>query len=187
MVHTVLATVFWPYFAISRVRHHFESMMRKMTRATGIDPISNRGPDRIWFRELGFKMTAAERDVVNGYFELTHTLHEPPAADAFTSAELFEIAGHSNPRAGARCIARSRRVHLARKQTMAASYFVHLLNRKMLEGSTISLPLVGSFCLEMKDDRTALQVELLGQKKLKLGESTVNIKSKERGQDARVI
>ena len=132
-------------------------------------------------------MTAAERDLVNGYFELTHTLNESQRAEAITSAELFEIAGHSNPRAGARCIARSRRVHLANKQTSAAASFVHLLNRKMLEGSIISLPLIGSFCTEMNDERTALQIELLSQKKRESSDSPENSKSKEMGQDARVI
>jgi len=187
MVHTAFATVFWPYFAFSRVRHHYESLIRKTNHAAGTHPFPDRGPDNIWFRELGFKMTAAERDLVNGYFELTNALNESLRAEAITSSDLFEIAGHSNPKAGARCIARSRRVHLANKQTSASASFVHLLNRKMLEGTIISLPLVGSFCTEMNDERTALQIELLSQKKRKSGDSTENSKSKEMGQDARVI
>jgi len=175
LIHTILATLFWPYVAISRVFRHYEKSLRKTTLLRRNDPSRVIKTGNIRPREMGFLVTPTELDVIEGYTELTAALKESSSQEnKLESAELFKIAGHSNPRLGALCLARSRRINLSRKQNSAAASLVHLFDRNIADGSTTSLQEISALCNELGDSQTASLIESLRQGKLKLTGSAQN-------------
>ena len=163
LLQTVLAVVFWPYFAISRFGVHYKRSERKGNSSPRVDSTSKGRAELLWPREIGHRMTAEERDVIEGYCELTGALFESWPETEFASAELFRIAGHSNPEIGARCLSRQRRKQLAGKQKSAAAVLVNLIDQEMAEGSGTSFPYFVSLCRNLGDNITAARIESLRQ------------------------
>ena len=116
LLGSVLAAFLWPFVALSWTHRR---LLDIKNRADG-DLAQNESPP------LEF-----ERDpLIWEYFTLTRALGDSRRPSNDRSAELFGIAGHSNPRLAAICAERRRNALLERRQTASAKALeTHLCDR----------------------------------------------------------
>jgi hypothetical protein len=143
VVKSILAAVLWPLLAASwthrrlLLRHRSPLRMPRNPETPGIVPHS----------------------ILSEYETLTKALTDLGGGFGSPSAELFEIAGHSNPTLAAICSERSRNALLARRQRAASDALVEDLRRNKSHTPDELLSIAG-LCDQLGDDVTS---ELIAQ------------------------
>lgn len=135
---SVLAAVLWPLLAASWT--HRRLLMRhrpafRTSRSQGMQGI-------------------VPHSILSEYETLTKALTDLRRGSGSPSAELFEIAGHSNPKLAAICSERSRNALLARRQRAASDALVEDLRRNN-SNSADELRSIAGLCQQLGDDVTS--------------------------------
>ena len=137
---SVLAALFWPVVALSWTHR------RLLLRHRGRQPRPSAVPSP----------TLPQEPVLVEYWTLTKALVESRTSTAKPSAELFEVAGHSNPYVAAVCAQRRRDGLLARRQKTVAAALVDWTIASVDRPRILA---IAQHCRELGDEITAEIIE----------------------------
>ena len=146
IAESILAAVFWPLLAISWT--HRRLLVRHQDRRIDADSAA--------------EISAFAHDPVFIEYEtLTRAMNDAMTSPADPASELFELAGHSNPRLAAICAERTRNALLSRRQRASSAALIEHLRYGVANGSA-DLATIEEHCRKLGDRVTARSVEQIG-------------------------
>lgn len=142
IVESSTAAIFWPVLAISWT---YRRLLLKL-KAVSVTYQRLNVPDLL------------QGAAITEYATLTRALHDAKSPNAEPSAELFQVAGHSNPDLAAVCSQRRRDSQLNRRQKASAEALIDHLRAQNTQ-DPIYVRSVAAYCQSLGDPRTAELIE----------------------------
>lgn len=143
IAESFLAATFWPLVAVSWI--HRRLLLRQQGHRTAYSSLRKR--------------PIFERDPLFAEYEtLTRAMLEARTAESRPSAELFELAGNSNPLLAAVCSERKRNRLLEHRQRASAAALIERLRSGQLL-SDENVRTIAQHCRDLGDPATAQLIE----------------------------